>query len=54
MGYGTQLGQFIAPHGICLDSKKNIFVSEVARTNMKLNNDPEEEVRSFQKLQKIT
>ncbi|MFL2756468.1 MAG: peptidyl-alpha-hydroxyglycine alpha-amidating lyase family protein [Dehalococcoidia bacterium] len=54
MGYGTQLGQFIAPHGICLDSGKNIFISEVARTNMKLNNDPEEEVRSFQKLQKIT
>jgi DNA-binding beta-propeller fold protein YncE len=53
MGYGSKLGQFIAPHGICLDSKKNIFVAEVARTNMKLNNDPEEDVRSFQKLKKI-
>ena len=51
MGWGLDVGQFVAPHGIGLDSEGSIYVGEVAWTN--LNNvrgqDPGR-VRSFQKL----
>ena len=52
-GYGLETGQFIAPHGICLDSKMDIYVAEVARTNMSHYTTPPESVRSFQKLLKV-
>ena len=56
MGYGRDVGQFIAPHGICLDSKDNIYVGEVAWTNVGRNESKEaaEGVRSFQKLVKVS
>ena len=66
MGYGLDVGQFIAPHSICLDSKSNIYIGEVAWTNVKLTqrgNDSgsdgkngaikTEGIRSFQKLVKV-
>ena len=53
LGYGLEPGQFIAPHGLCLDSKCNIYVAEVARTAMSHHGTPPNDVRSFQKLQKV-
>ena len=52
-GYGMNKGQFIAPHGICLDSNLDIYVAEVARTNISHFMEPPESVRSFQKLKKV-
>ena len=51
-GYGLNPGQFIAPHGIGLDSKRNIYVAEVAHTNISHHSKPPNNLRSFQKLQK--
>ena len=53
LGYGFDTGQFAAPHGLCLDSELNIYVAEVARTNMSHYTTPPETLRSFQKLQKV-
>ena len=53
MGYGLGVGQFVAPHGLCLDSNLSIYVAEVARTNISHYSTPPEVVRSFQKLVKI-
>lgn len=52
-GYGLGPGQFLAPHGLCLDSDLSIYVAEVARTNMSHYTTPPETVRSFQKLRKV-
>ena len=52
-GLGLEPGQFIAPHGICLDSNKNIYVGEVAYTNMTNAGEPvDSTIRSFQRLTK--
>ena len=53
LGYGLEPGQFIAPHGLCLDYNCNIYVAEVARTAMSHHGTPPNDVRSFQKLQKV-
>jgi len=53
LGYGLEPGQFVAPHGLCLDSELNIYVAEVARTNMSHYTTPPDVVRSFQKLRKL-
>ena len=53
LGYGLEPGQFIAPHGLRLDSHCNIYVAEVARTAMSHHGTPANDVRSFQKLQKV-
>ncbi|MCH8185114.1 MAG: hypothetical protein IH862_03295 [Chloroflexi bacterium] len=52
MGFGADVGQFMAPHGICLDSKDSIYVGEVAYTNLRNMGEPADGVRSFQKLVK--
>jgi len=52
LGYGLDTGQFVAPHGICLDSNDNIYVGEVARTNISHYQEPPDNVRSLQKLVK--
>ena len=52
LGYGLGEGQFIAPHGICLDSRGDIYVGEVAWTNISHTEEPPEKVRSLQKLVK--
>ena len=54
LGWGLNPGQFIAPHGIGIDSSKNIYVGEVAWTNLK-NTEGQDPglVRSFQKLTKL-
>ena len=49
-GFGLEPGQFIAPHGICLDSDMSIYVAEVAHTNISHTETPPPNVRAFQKL----
>jgi DNA-binding beta-propeller fold protein YncE len=48
--------QFIAPHGIAVDSRGDIYVAEVSRTSMKNKGKPipdDQEIRCFQKLVKL-
>jgi len=53
LGSGLGVGQFVAPHGICLDSRRNIYVGEVAATAISHFEKPPEGVRSLQKLVKV-
>ena len=54
LGYGLDVGQFIAPHGIAVDSRQSIYVGEVAWTNVSRSGEPPENLRSFQKLVKVS
>ena len=47
---GEQPGTFIAPHGVCTDSRGDIYVAEVSWTHTGSNLTPPREVRSLQKL----
>ena len=51
-GFGGEVGQMMAPHGICLDSKDSIYLGEVAYTNLRNQGKDPEGVRSFQKFVK--
>ena len=55
LGYGLEVGQFLAPHGLCLDSNGNIYMGEVARTQVSHheNQEPPDQIRAFQKLSKV-
>ena len=53
LGYGLEPGQFIAPHGLCIDPNCNLYVHEVASTAMSHHGTPPNDVRSFQKVQKV-
>jgi DNA-binding beta-propeller fold protein YncE len=52
---GEQPGQFIAPHGIAVDSRGDIYVAEVANTYWPFlfGNKPDHELRCLQKLVKV-
>ncbi len=52
-GWGLETGQFISPHGIAVDSRKSIYVAEVAHTNISHTETPPDDVRAFQKLVKV-
>ena len=45
-------GSFIAPHGVCINSKSDIFVCEVSWTHTGSRLSPPREIRSLQKLTK--
>jgi DNA-binding beta-propeller fold protein YncE len=47
---GEAPGQFIAPHGICIDSRGDIYVGEVSWTHTGSKLNPARELRSLQKL----
>lgn len=47
---GEAPGQFIAPHGVCIDSHGDIYVGEVSWTHTGSHLTPPREVRSLQKL----
>ena len=53
---GEGLGQFIAPHGIALDSRGDIYVAEVANTYWPIlfGTKPNHELRSLQKLVRVS
>ena len=48
---GEKPGQFIAPHGIAIDSRGDIYVGEVSWTIMGQRLQPPRELRSLQKLE---
>ncbi|HUK42095.1 MAG TPA: peptidyl-alpha-hydroxyglycine alpha-amidating lyase family protein, partial [Candidatus Acidoferrales bacterium] len=50
---GEKPGQFIAPHGIALDSRSDVYVAEVSWTIMGQRLQPQRELRSLQKLKKL-
>ena len=55
-GAGIEVGKFLAPHGIALDSKGDIYVGEVGVTNWKTSfpdMDMPKEVRVSRCLQKL-
>ncbi|MBI4525873.1 MAG: hypothetical protein HY695_18915 [Deltaproteobacteria bacterium] len=51
---GEAPGQFIAPHGIALDSRGDIYVGEVSWTIAGQHMKPPRELRSLQKLRKLS
>ena len=51
---GEEPGQFIAPHGICIDTRGDIYVGEVSWTHTGSHLNPPREVRSLQKLVRRT
>jgi DNA-binding beta-propeller fold protein YncE len=54
---GTGAGQFISPHGICVDSRGDIYVGEVSFTgwpNVYGNDDRPSPLRALQKLVKVS
>jgi len=52
---GEGVGQFIAPHGIAVDSRGDIYVAEVSKTywGVLYGRPADHELRSFQKLRRI-
>jgi hypothetical protein len=55
-GPGVEAGKFLAPHGVALDSKGDIYVGEVGVTNWKTDfpdTPMPSVVRCLQKLERI-
>jgi DNA-binding beta-propeller fold protein YncE len=50
---GEGPGQFLAPHGLTVDSQGDIYVGEVSYVEYGSKQDPPREVRSFRKLVKV-
>jgi DNA-binding beta-propeller fold protein YncE len=50
--WGDGPGQFIAPHGIAVDSRGDIYVAEASYTMKGSRLNPPRELRSFQKLRR--
>ena len=51
---GEEPGKFIAPHGIAVDSRGDIYVGEVAFTIRGRHMDPPREPKSLKKLRKVS
>ncbi|GAG50567.1 unnamed protein product, partial [marine sediment metagenome] len=51
---GEEPGQFVAPHGIAVDSHGDLYVGEVSWAERGRHLDPPREVRSFRKLVKVS
>jgi DNA-binding beta-propeller fold protein YncE len=52
-GEGETPGRFIAPHGVCIDSRGDIYVGEVSWTHTGSRLNPPREIRSLQKLARL-
>ena len=52
--YGDQKGRFYTPHGIAVDSKGDIYVAEVSWSDYGSHMNPPRELRSMQKLVKLS
>ncbi|MYI85356.1 MAG: hypothetical protein F4081_00870, partial [Dehalococcoidia bacterium] len=46
-------GQFIAPHGVAVDSRGDIYVGEVSFSIVGRTLDPPRELKSFTKLRRL-
>ena len=56
-GPGQEVGKFLAPHGVCMDARGDIYVGEVSYTNYRNINagkEPPANMRSLQKLERVT
>ena len=51
--YGEGPGHFIAPHGIAVDSRGDIYIGEVSQTAFGSVQKPPRKVRTFRKLKKV-
>jgi hypothetical protein len=51
---GTEPGQFISPHGICVDSRGDLYVGEVAWTSWPSSNPDKPRPEPLRALQKFT
>jgi hypothetical protein len=51
---GDRPGQFIAPHGIAVDARGDIYVGEVSYTIRGRHMDPPRELRSLSKLRRVS
>lgn len=51
---GEEPGKFIAPHGIAVDSRGNIYVGEVSFTIRGRHMNPPRELKSLKKLRKVS
>ena len=51
--YGEAPGQFIAPHGIGVDSRGDLYIGEVSQTAYGSRLDPPRKMRTFRKLAKL-
>jgi hypothetical protein len=49
---GEEPGQFIAPHGIAVDSRGDVYVGEVSFTIRGRSLDPPREMKSLSKLRR--
>ena len=52
--YGDEPGRFYSPHGIAVDSKGDVYVADVAYSEYGRLLDPPRELRSMQKLVKVS
>ena len=52
-GAGLELGRFMAPHGLCTDSRGDIYVGEVSYTNWGQMHPDKERPRALRSLQKL-
>jgi DNA-binding beta-propeller fold protein YncE len=50
---GEKPGEFVAPHGCCVDSRGDLYVAEVSWTGYGQFLDPPREARSLQKFEKL-
>ena len=50
---GEKPGEFVAPHGCVVDSRRDLYVAEVSWTAQGKNENPPRELRSLQKLTKV-
>ena len=50
---GEEPGRFIAPHGVCINSRGDILVSGVSWTHTGSQVNPPREIRSLQKLTRL-
>jgi DNA-binding beta-propeller fold protein YncE len=52
--YGSQSGRFFSPHGIAVDSEGNIYVAEVSHSDYGRIWGVSDELRSMQKMVRLT
>ena len=50
---GEEPGRFIAPHGIAVDSRGDVYVGEVSYTIRGSRLDPPRELKSLKKLRRV-
>jgi len=50
---GEKPGEFVAPHGVAVDSRGDFYVAEVSWTAQGKDENPPREIRSLQKFERL-